>query len=93
MTRGFEIDAEGDGWSVYASVRPRRRAFPVAAAIHSRQTPDTSFTSRAHARARLASVELETRGTSLPRWLRSGRHTALVLEGARVRVGAASGPR
>jgi hypothetical protein len=34
-------------------------------------------------------VEIETRGAGLPGWFRSGRHTALVLEDARVRVGAA----
>jgi hypothetical protein len=91
--RGFEIDAEGERWSVHASVRPRRRAFPLVAPLHNRQvTPDggeITFASRAHARARPASVELETRGTSLPGWLRSGHHPGLVLEGARVTVGEA----
>lgn len=80
--------AEGDGWSVRATVRPRRRSFPVAAALRTRQTADEAFTTRARARARLATVELETRGASLPAWLRSGRHAALVLEDARVHVGA-----
>jgi hypothetical protein len=87
MRRGFEIDAEGERWSVHASVRPRRRAFPVAAPLRTRQGPDAFFTSRGRGRARPATVELETRGSSLPGWLRSGRHPALVLEGARVEVG------
>jgi hypothetical protein len=34
-------------------------------------------------------VDIETRGLGRPGRLRSGRHTALVLEDARVRVGAA----
>ena len=50
---------------------------------------EITFDSAWRGRARLASVELETRGPTLPGWLRSGRHPALVLEGARVRVGAA----
>ena len=85
--------AEGEGWSVRATVTARSRAFPVTATIRTRQSPDVVFTTRAHARARLARVEIQTRGPSLPAWLRSGRHPALVLEGARVRVGAASDPR
>jgi hypothetical protein len=89
MRRGFEIDAEGEGWSVHASVRPRARAFPIAAPLRTRQA-DVVFESRVRGRARLASVELETRGATLPGWLRSGHHPALVLEGARLVV---SGPR
>lgn len=93
--RGFEIDAAGEGWSVHASVRPRPRAFPIRAPLRNRQVaPDgteITFESRVRGRARLASAELETRGTSLPGWLRSGHHVALVLDGARVTVGAASG--
>ena len=55
-------------------------------------TPDEreiTFDSAWRGRARLASVELETRGPTLPGWLRSGRHIGLVLEGASVLVGAA----
>ena len=84
--------AEAEGWSVRARVKARPRAFPVAAAIRTHQVPGLAFTTRAHARARLASVDIETTGPSLPAWLRPGRHPALVLEGARVRVGAPSGP-
>jgi hypothetical protein len=91
--RGFEADAEGDGWSVLASVRPRRRAFPVAAPLRNRQvTADGAeivFDTRARGRARSATVELETRGPTLPRWLRSGRHPALVMDEWRATVGAA----
>ena len=90
---GFELDAEGRGWSVHATVRPRARRLPFAAPSRNRQvTPaggEITFDSRWRGRARLASVELETRGPTLPGWLRSGRHPALVLEGARVLVGAA----
>ena len=86
-SRGFEIDAEGERWSVHASVRPRPRSFPLAAPLRTRQTPEAAFTSRGRTRARLATVELETRGTSLPGWLRSGHHFALVLDGARVLFG------
>jgi Acetoacetate decarboxylase (ADC) len=80
--------AEGDDWSVQARVRSRRRAFPLAGSIRTRQNPQTTFTTRAHAHARLGSVDIETRGQSLPGWLRSGRHPALVLQDARVTVGA-----
>lgn len=90
---GFELDAEGAGWSVHATVRPRARRVPFAATSRNRQvTPDNrqvTFASTWRGRAKLASVELETRGPTLPGWLRSGRHPALVLDGARVRVGAA----
>jgi hypothetical protein len=90
---GFELDAEGRGWSVHATVRPRARRIPFAAITRNRQvTPrgeEIVFDSRWRGRARIASVEVETRGPTLPGWLRSGRHPALVLEGARVRVGAA----
>ena len=89
----FEVDAEGRGWSVYATVRPRRRRLPFAATLRNRQvTPDgreITFDSRWRSRARVATVELETRGPTLPRWLRSGRWPALVLDGAGVTVQAA----
>ena len=90
---GFELDAEGRGWSVHATVRPRPRRLPFAAISRNRQvTPagtEITFDSRWRGRARLASVELETRGPTLPGWLCSGRHPALVLDGASVVVGAA----
>jgi hypothetical protein len=90
---GFEIDAEGEGWSVHATVRPRPRRLPFAAVTRNRQVTaqgaEITFDSRWRGPARLATVELETRGPTLPRWLRSGRHPAVVLEGARVRVGPA----
>ena len=90
---GFELDAEGRGWSVHATVRPRARRLPFAARMRNRQvTPagtEITFDSRWRGRARLASVELETRGPTLPGWLRSGGHPALVIEGARVQVLAA----
>ena len=85
---GFEVDAEGERWSVHASVRPRRRRLPVTAVLLTRQA-DLSFTTRARAAARLASVDLESRGPTLPGWLRSGHHPALVVEHARVHVGEA----
>jgi hypothetical protein len=91
--RGFEVDAEGEGWSVLASVRPRPRGFPVAAPLRNRQVTaagaEIVFDTRARGRARAATVELETRGPTLPRWLRSGRHPALVIDGARAAVGPA----
>jgi hypothetical protein len=90
---GFELDAEGEGWSVHASVRPRPRRLPFAAVLRNRQvTPagqEILFDSRWRGPARLATVELETRGPTLPGWLRSGRHPALVLECASVHVGPA----
>jgi hypothetical protein len=90
---GFELDAEGSGWSVHATVRPRARRLPFAGAVRNRQvTPagdEVVFDSRCRGPVRVATVELETRGPTLPGWLRSGRHPALVLEGARVRVGPA----
>jgi hypothetical protein len=90
---GFELDAEGAGWSVHATVRPRARRLPFAAMTRNRQlTPaggEITFASRWRGRARLAAVELETRGPTLPGWLCSGRHPAIVLEGASVLVGAA----
>ena len=90
---GFELDAEGRGWSVHATVHPRPRRLPFAATSRNRQvTPsgdEIVFESRWRGRARVASVELETRGPTLPGWLRSGRHPALVLDGARMHVLAA----
>ena len=90
---GFELDVEGRGWSVHATVRPRARRLPFAAVLRNRQvTPageEIVFASRWRGPARVATVELETRGPTLPGWLRSGRHAAVVLEGASVRVGAA----
>ena len=90
---GFELDAEGRGWSVHATVRPRARRLPFAARTRNRQvTPagqEVIFDSAWRGRARVAWVELETRGPTLPAWMRSGRHLGLVLEGASVRVGAA----
>ena len=90
---GFELDAEGRGWSVHATVHARPRRIPFAATSRNRQVtpagPEITFDSRWRGRARLASIELETRGPTLPGWLRSGRHPALVLEGAKVRVEAA----
>jgi hypothetical protein len=90
---GFELDAEGTGWSVHATVHPRVRRLPFAAMSRNRQvTPaghEITFASTWRGRARLASVELETRGPTLPGWLCSGHHPALVLEGASVLVGAA----
>jgi len=90
---GFQLDAEGGGWSVHATVCSRARRIPLALPLRNRQVrPDgaeLTFASTWRGRARLASVELETRGPTLPGWLRSGRHPALVLEGARVEVGAA----
>jgi hypothetical protein len=89
----FELAAEGDGWSVRATVSPRTRRLPLAAVLRNRQlTPagdQITFASAWRGRARLATVELETRGPTLPDWLRSGRHPALVVEDARVRVDAA----
>jgi hypothetical protein len=91
--RGFEADAEGDGWSVLASVRPRPRAIPFAAPLRNRQVTgageEIEFDTRIRGRARPATVDLETRGPTLPRWLRSGRHAALVIDEARARVGPA----
>ena len=92
-TRGFEIDAEGEGWSVHAGVRPRARSLPLVTGLRNRQVSpageEITFASRWRGPARLATVELETRGATLPGWLRSGRHPALVLDGARVHVGEA----
>jgi len=89
----FELDAEGAGWSVHATVRPRARRLPFAARTRNRQvTPagqEVIFDSAWRGRARVAWVELETRGPTLPGWLRAGRWPALALEGASVRVGAA----
>ena len=90
---GFELDAEGERWSVHATVSARPRPLPLAASLRNRQVrPDgteLTFASAARGRARLASVEIESRGPTLPGWLCSGRHPAFVLEGARVEVAAA----
>ena len=86
----FSLAAAGDGWSVRAAVRARPRRFPVALALRNRQVaPDgreITFDSRARGSARLATAEIATRGETLPDWLLAGRHPALVLERARVRV-------
>ena len=90
---GFQLAAEGAGWSVHATVRARPRPLPLVAPLRNRQVrPDgreLTFASAWRGRARLASVEIESRGPTLPGWLRSGRHPALVLDGARVQVVAA----
>ena len=90
LARGFEIDAEGEDWAVHATVHARPRRLPVAAVVRTRQDEETAFTTRARGRARLATVDVETRGATLPGWLRSGRHPALVIEGARGVVGPPS---
>ena len=89
----FELDAEGERWSVHATVRPRPRTLPVAAPVRNRQVradgTQVVFDSAGRGRARPGAVEIESRGPTLPGWLRSGRHPALVLEGVRMRVGPA----
>ncbi len=75
--------AEGEDWSVRATVRARPRRFPVAGLVRTRQPIGVFFT-RARGRARLGSVEVEARGATP---LRSGRHPALILEGVRGVVG------
>ena len=72
---------------------PRPRRFPVAGTLRNRQVAaggeELTFDSRVRGMARLASVEIDTRGETLPDWLLAGRHPALVLENARLRVGHA----
>jgi hypothetical protein len=87
VARAFEADAEGEDWSVHATVHVRPRAIPLAGIVRTRQVAGAAFTTRASGRARLATVDLETRGATLPAWLRSGRHPALVIQGARGVVG------
>jgi hypothetical protein len=87
----FTVTAEGAGWSVGATVRPRPRRFPVAGTLRNRQVAaggeELTFDSRIRGTARLASVEIDSRGATLPQWLLAGRHPALVLERTRLRVG------
>ena len=94
LAGGFGLRAVGDGWSVRAGVRPRRRPLPlVTPPLRTRQLradgTEIVFDSGCRGRARAATVEIESHGPTLPAWLLSGRHPALVLEGARVVVGAA----
>src|SRR4051794_10202525 len=62
----FELDAQGEGWSVHAAVRPRARRLPLAAGLRNRQvTPhgaEITFLSAWRGPVRLATVELETHG-------------------------------
>jgi hypothetical protein len=84
----WPAEARGRGWSVTARVRARPRRFGVKARLETHQ-PGLRFTSRVAGRARIGSVEIETEGETLPRWLLAGRHPALILERATVTVAAA----
>ncbi|HEY4279964.1 MAG TPA: acetoacetate decarboxylase family protein [Conexibacter sp.] len=84
-------------WSVSATVTPRRRRVPARFPLRDVQIdPDgreleipISFAGV----AQLATVEVATAGPTLPSWLLSGRHRALVLTSARMTFGApALGP-
>ena len=91
---GFELDAEGEGWSVHATVRPRPRRLPFAAVLRNRQvTPDGAArsSSTAAGAGRRGSPRSSSRPAGRPcrAGCAPGRHPALVLEGASVHVGAA----
>lgn len=95
-TSAFRIRAEGthgpSSWSVDAAVAPRRRGLPVRFPLRDLQlTPDgreLDIPMTVRGRAQLATIELTSRGPSLPQWLLSGRHQAVFLPAARMTFGA-----
>lgn len=82
------VRAQGDGWSIDARVRARRRALPIRLALRDRQPAAGLIDIRVAGGARLASVQLDVTGPELPRWLRPGSHPALALRDARMTFGA-----
>ena len=87
------VRGAGDDWSVEAAVRVRPRAFPVAATARDLRVREDGTEVVAAVRgsgvAQLASVDVRVAGPSLPAWLASGRHPAVVLRDATVHVGPA----
>lgn len=77
---------QGDGWSLRARVRAGGPAVPVRARFRTTQDGVRAARSRVQGRARLARVTVEPEG--LPSWVRPGPHTGLVLDEARLVVGA-----
>lgn len=80
-------------WSVAARARPAGPLIPAFGPAWNRQvTPDGRVLrvgARARGLVRMATVDVETAGPSLPSWLQSGRHVGIVLRRGRMRFGRA----
>jgi hypothetical protein len=79
--------AEGPDWCIRARVVSAGVRIPVLVIGLLDQPGDVRSPFRAYGRGRLARVEVETAGVT-PRWLASGRHPGIVLDGTKVTVGA-----
>jgi hypothetical protein len=94
-SRPSSMHAEGDGdgtpWSVDVAVRARPRAVAIRVPARARQAFADGATRAVPivvaGQVRIASVDVATRGPTLPAWLLAGRHPGLVLTGARARFG------
>lgn len=79
-------------WSVEGTIRPRRRRLPVRFPLRDVQlTPDgreLDIPMGVRGRLQLATIDVRSSGPSLPSWLLSGRHLAVVLPDARMSFGA-----
>jgi hypothetical protein len=75
---------EGEGWHVRTSVRPLGPRLPVAGAIRFAQPVDGGLgvaTVRMTGRFRLARVDVDSSGPTLPGWLTPGTHTGVTVSG------------
>lgn len=79
-------------WTVAARAKPVGPPLPTWAPVWNRQTTPDGRVLRIGARvrgvARMATVDVETTGPTLPSWLTAGRHVGLVVRRGRIRFGA-----
>lgn len=85
---GARVQAAGDGWRLSARASARGPRLPLAARFSSTQDGPTVARSTVRGCGRAARVEVEGGGEGLPAWLVPGRHPGLVLDRARLVVGA-----
>lgn len=91
------VRAHGDSpagpWSVAARARTAGPPIPAFGPAWNRQaTPDgrvLRIAARSRGVVRMATVDVETAGPSLPAWLQPGRHVGMVLRRGRMRFGRA----
>lgn len=84
-------DSPAGAWTVDAVARTAGPPIPALGLLYNRQAmPDGRVLrvgARARGMARMATVDVQTTGPSLPGWLLPGRHVGLVLRGATMRFG------
>lgn len=83
---------ETDEWSVAVSVAPRGRRLPVRGRLPVLQPqPDGSrrlSIVRLRGRFQVARAEVDTKGPSLPSWLRPGRHPCIAISDGTMQISA-----